>query len=68
MNQQQQILRMDTFPSFTYFDGSNDIDLDFNILSEYLLIDEDHLKQTLSQSADDMRIDAKSSAVVSEQG
>lgn len=32
------------FPSFTYFEGTNDMDLDFNMLSEYLLVDEDPSK------------------------
>ncbi len=53
------------FPSFTYFEGTNDMDLDFNMLSEYLLVDEDPSKlEILPNNKTITSQDLKASAVV----
>lgn len=57
-------------PSFTFLEGANEPDFDFNMLSEYLLVDDDPLKAPslwMNPSSDDHK-ESKSSAIVSEQG
>lgn len=57
-------------PSFTFLESANEPDFDFNMLSEYLLVDDDPLKvptMWTNPSSDDYK-ESKSSAIVSEQG
>lgn len=57
-------------PSFTFAEGANEPDFDFNMLSEYLLVDDDPLKgpaMWANPSGDDFK-EPKSSAIVSEHG